>query len=805
MPYTWGPLPEGLSPAESRIVDALRALKDAHGLTFKQLGRLTHYSHSSWERWLNGKRPVTPEAVRVLGTALGADVAELLEALGGARAAKSGETPTDPSASRPSEPTPEPTPERIPERTSEPTTGPAQLPAVEGRLVGRDDELRRIVDLLVDGDDVPGMVSTVAVTGSGGLGKTALAVQAAHLAAPHFPDGQLYVDLRGADPTPGDAAEVLGAWLLDLGESAAELPADPQARAARFRTVVAGRRMLLVLDNAADAAQVRPLIPGTSGCAVLVTSRSRLGGLLGARHLALTTLDDDAARQLLGAVVGRERTDAEPEAVDRLLSCCAGLPLALRIAGARLAGRAAWTAAVLAERLSDERHRLDELAVGDVAVRSAFQASYRNLAGIRPTSPPDAFSPALAFRLLGLFPGNRFSAHAVAALLGAPVRRAEDLLEALADAHLVESAAPGYYRLHDLLRSYALELAEAEESADARRSALARLVHWYIHSASAASDQLAPRNVRWGLDLIPPGELALSFRDGDAAWQWLLDELPSFSALATRADEFLPGPEAWILVEQSREAYLQQGLLFDLHAMHEIGLRCARRIGDAAGSARMLVAISYILLTWERAEESYAAARAAIDAAEQAGDPRLTAAAAANYARSLYDRSLSRQDAFDEAVHWFERALREIAVVGPADQLATTLLNFGIMYRDTDHHHEADAHLNEALRLIRTMDWPYGEAFALAAVGRLRHAQNRVPEALPILQESLAIRLRIGDRLGCTVSHAYLAEALLDLDRASEARAAWEESIKLLDEVGIAATKLGIHIKLRARFDDLDA
>lgn len=795
MSYNWAPLPEGLSLSERQIVIELRALKRRHRLTFKQLGRLTHYSHSSWERWLNGKRTVTPEAVDALATALGIDGSGLLDLLSGAAA---------PSA----EPEPEqPAPAAVPTNAAAPTNAPArppspaQLPAVAGRLAGRDRELRQIVDLLVGGD-APGVVPTVTVTGSGGLGKTALAVQAGHLAARHFPDGQLYVDLRGADAAPDDPAAVLRGWLLELGESAADVPADPAARAARFRSVVAGRRMLLVLDNAADAAQVRPLIPGTSGCAVLVTARTRLTDLLGARHLTLTHLGDDAARQLLSAAIGSERAQAEPEAMDRLLACCAGLPLALHIAGARLAGRTAWTAALLADRLHDERRRLDELSVGDIAVRTAFQASYRNLIGPRTAAAhhdtparPDKVSAAEAFRLLGLLPFGHFGADAAAALLGTTPRHAEDLLETLADAHLVEPSTPGCYRLHDLLRSYARELAETEESAEQCRAAITRLVHWYIHSSSAATARIASRDVNWGLDrLAGPHTAALSFAEREDAIRWFLAEQHNIIALIALAEEQLPGAEAWVLAEQAHEGYLQRGAVFELRTSCELGLRCARRIGDPVGRVRLLSHLAHTLARLDLMEESLQASRGAVEASEESDDPRLIAISVSNYATAL-----DQAGRVDESVLWFERAVRETTAHGRVEQLAATELNFGITLRDCGRLDESDEHLGEALRLIRTVDWPYAEGYALEALGRLRTAQGRTAEALPILEESAAVRLRVGDRAGHAASLEHLADALLAADRPAEARAAWEQAVALRDELG-DTVMFPVRVKLRDHF-----
>ena len=303
------------------------------------------------------------------------------------------------------------------------------------------------------------MVRIALVAGSGGLGKTSLAVHAAHRVRASFPDGQLYVDLFGATPNPLATGDVLARFLRDLGVDGHDIPVDDDERAARYRTVLAGRRMLVVLDNARDAAQVRPLLPGTASCAVLVTTRNRMPDLASTRLVDLNVLDDDEALTLFTRVVGDERAAAEPEATAELLLACAGLPLAIRICAARLATRRGWTIRSMAGRLRDEHRRLDELRVGDLAVRASFQVSFASLpAGAQ----PDGIAPADAFRLLGLWQGPSISSAAAAALFGTPEYLAEDALETLVDAHLLESTPPDRYKFHDLLRVYSAERAVAD-------------------------------------------------------------------------------------------------------------------------------------------------------------------------------------------------------------------------------------------------------------------------------------------------------------------------------------------------------
>jgi hypothetical protein len=331
---------------------------------------------------------------------------------------------------------------------------PAQLPADLADFTGHAGQVKLLVDLLGGGGSRPGVVPVCVVTGPGGIGKTALAVHAAHQARDQFPGGQLYARLGHAGP-----GAVLEQFTRDL--AGGQAPAMGEAgQAAWLRSLLAGRRVLIVLDDARDSAQVAPLLPGSGGCAVLVTSRSTLADLPSAHRVALTVLTSAQALELLAAIIGTSRVAAEPRAAAQVAELCAGLPLALRIAASRLAARPTWRIADLAARLADADTRLDELAAGGLSVRASFAASYHHL-----PPGPAAITPSRAFRLLGLWPAPHIGAPAAAALFGVTQAAAETVLETLLDNHLLQPAWPvGYYRLHDLVRLYAAERAEAEES-----------------------------------------------------------------------------------------------------------------------------------------------------------------------------------------------------------------------------------------------------------------------------------------------------------------------------------------------------
>src|SRR6185437_2748391 len=383
-----------------------------------------------------------------------------------------------------------------------PALRPAQLPADIADFTGRDEQVKRLSDLLsgtgATGD--PGAVRIAVVAGSGGLGKTSLAV---HRVRRRFPDGQLYVDLLGATAAPLLPGDVLARFLRDLGVDGRDVPVDEDERAARYRTTLARRRMLVVLDNARDAAQVRPLLPGSALSAVLVTTRSRMPDLASTKLVDLNVLDDDEALKLFVKVVGEERAAAEPEATAELLDACAGLPLAIRICAARLVTRSGWTIRAMAGRLTDEHRRLDEMRAGDLAVRASFEVSFTSLP---PSTDKQGIDPALAFRLLGLWQGPSISAVAAAALFGVPEYSAEDALEVLVDTHLLESVTTDRYRFHDLLRVYAAERAEADLPAAERDAAVTRLLTWYMRTADAAASVISPH--RYNIPLEPAADSA---------------------------------------------------------------------------------------------------------------------------------------------------------------------------------------------------------------------------------------------------------------------------------------------------------
>src|SRR5215471_18536320 len=372
--------------------------------------------------------------------------------------------------------------------------GPARVPVALSQLppdledfTGREGPLERLRARMAGRGESTAVVITGAV-GKAGVGKTALAVHAGHQLRPLFPDGQLYVNLRGTEAQALAPAEVLGRFLRALGVQGQCLPEDVDSRAGLYRSLLADRRVLVVLDNAADEAQVRPLLPAGAGNAVLVTSRARLAGLTLAEVIDLGVLPAGQAVELLGKIVGAGRVAAEPEAASQIASLCGYLPLALRIVGARLAAKPHWRVQRLADRLAAHHRRLDELTVGDLEVRASFALSYRGVGELEQR----------AFRLLGLLQVPDFAPWMLAALLDVSAGDAEEIAERLADAQLVDAVAEdaaGHlrYRCHDLLRLFAAERLAAEETQAARRAALERTLHTYFSRAHTAVRQLRLR------------------------------------------------------------------------------------------------------------------------------------------------------------------------------------------------------------------------------------------------------------------------------------------------------------------------
>jgi len=649
----------------------------------------------------------------------------------------------------------------------------AQLPADIPDFTGRREHVQKLRDLLAGPGrpDSPGAVVVAAVIGAGGLGKTTLAVHAAHLLRGHFPDGQLYANLRGASPQPASPSDVLARFLRDLGVDPERIPVGEEERAAQFRSRVTDRRVLIVLDDAKDAAHVRPLLPGSASCAVLVTTRSRLPDLAGSRFVDLDVLGLAEAREMFGGIIGRDRAEAEPEATEEVLAACAGLPLAIRIAAARLAARGSWSVRTIATRLADERRRLDWLRTGDLAVRACFEVSFSSLPGPSMTGGVD---PAHAFRLLGLWQGPSISLPAAAALMGQPEDTVADALEVLVDAQLLQAPAPDRYRFHDLLRAYAAERASAEEPEQACAAALRRLLEWYLHSVAAMATMVSPN--RDQVPLSPPDATVrpLSFAAPDKALDWCELERANLVAATQQAAACGMDAIAWELPVAALSFFNRRTYRAEWVTTHRIALASARRSGDRVAEAWVLNSLG-IVYAQQGLPEAIACFEQALTIRREAGDQRGEAQAANNLANTYL--LLRRFDALEP----FQGALAIQRRLGFRFGEAVALNNLGEAYRQLRRFDESISCLQQAGQIFSAVGDARGEGYAWHYLGQLFLETGRIDEALDHLTRALRVRQAGGERLAQAQTLHQLGRAQQAADRPEDARQSWARAVSLFE------------------------
>ena len=615
-------------------------------------------------------------------------------------------------------------------------TGPAtprELPADVRHFTGRDGELAVLTTQL----EQPGAAAprTVVISGTAGVGKTALAVHWAHQAAGQFPDGQLYINLRGYDPgQPVTAADGLARFLRSLGVAGQEIPAEEAERAARYRSVIAGRRMLVVLDNAGTVEQVRPLLPGTPSCAVLVTSRDSLAGLVardGAARLDFDLLPAPDAVGLLRALIGA-RVDADPGAAAALAGQCCRLPLALRVAAELAATRAAAPLAQLADELTDLRRRLELLDAGGdthTAMRAVFSWSCRQL----------DTRELRAFRFAGLYPGPGIDAFAMAALADTTPDDADRLLGRLARAHLIEPGPAGRYGMHDLLRAYARELADSQDTEAGQRSALTRLFDYELRAAGTAMDALYPaeHHLRPAIPAtaLPRPPLA----DGVIARGWLTSERTTLVALA--AEPGFPWHVARLGPVLFR--YLDAGGHFDdAAAVCAEAVRAARLTADQAAEASALLCLGIVSWRLGRYDDAAAHLGQATALFRKAGDRVGEARALGNLGivESCHGRLDSAADHHQQALALTREAGDKLCQARALDSLA------GVRCQQEDYDRAAECQL-AALSIYRQLGDRHGEADVLCALGAVACLQDRHPQAAWYLRQAITVSRAAGDRL----------------------------------------------------------
>jgi DNA-binding SARP family transcriptional activator/tetratricopeptide (TPR) repeat protein len=651
---------------------------------------------------------------------------------------------------------------------------PAQLPLDAPGFSGRHEELRALQAMLPSaraaaaGEPVP----VVVISGTAGVGKTALAIRFGRQVAKRFPDGQLYVNLRGLDlGTPLDPGTALRFFLDAFGVPPHRIAAPLEERAALFRSLVDGKRVLVVLDNASSAAQVRPLLPGSPDCLVVVTSRNQMAGLVATEGATLVTLDvlgGDEAHEMLARRLGQERVAAEPQAADEIVAACARLPLALSIAVGRAVGRPKRPLAELAAELRDARGRLDALEAGDAAtdVRAVLSWSY------------DQLSPAAArmFRLLGLHPGPDVSLPAAASLAGIPRAEAGTVLRELTRTHMAAERLPGRFTFHDLLRAYAADQAERHDSAAERDTASRRMLDHYLHTAMAASQRFSPFRSPLRLAAPQPGVLPGEMADKDQAMAWFEAEVPVLLTLVAFAEAREFDTCAWQLPWALGPFFHRRGWLQSYTAIQETALTAARRLDDplALAHAHHLLGHAQLQMSdYEAAEPNF---RRALDLFRELGD-RANEAVVLNGLAGM----LEKQERYPEALAVALDALRMLKAAGHWWTQATLENGVGWLYAHLGQYDDALTHCQRALSLHRESGHRGGAADTLDSLAFIHLHQGDLAQAQAHYEQAIDAYREIGAPFGEGNSLAGLGDVLLRRGDLDAARSRYHQATAILD------------------------
>ncbi|WP_433439628.1 BTAD domain-containing putative transcriptional regulator [Nonomuraea sp. CA-141351] len=657
-----------------------------------------------------------------------------------------------------------------------PVAVPRQLPSPPPVFIGRQKDLALLDGALTgDGPRRPVMIS--AVGGAGGIGKTWLVLHWAYRDLGRFPDGQIYLDLRGFDATnaPMPVETALRILLGALAVDPSAIPQEPQEQAALYRGLTAGKRMLIVLDNVRDSAQVVPLLPGGSSCTVLVTSRHQLAGLLsghGARHVPLDVLDAAESRLLLRRLLGSARVDREPEAVAALVERCAGLPLALSIIAARAMTSAGLPLTELAAELLADATRLDALDAGELPadLRAVFAASYRAL------SP----AAALMFRLMGLHAGPDISLPAVASLTGTHLAAARRTLAELARAHVVTEHTPGRFALHDLLRVYAAEQAHAEDGEAERRAALRRLLDHYLHTAYNAALLFYPNRRAITLAVpLSPGAAPAELSDARQAAGWLAAEHRGLLPVIEQAVGAGFTTHAWQLAWSLADFLDRQAHWHDLLAMQRVALNAAVAEADLLGQHHAHQAIGRASMRLDLYDDARTHLDLALGLSVRLGDQ--VAQAEANHGLSVMYGHRGRHE---EALYHAEQALELHQAMGNRIGVALALNGVGWHQANLGRHREAIGTCDQALSLFQELDDRYGQAATLDSLGYAHHHLGDHDLAVERYRQALELFREVGDRVEEGQCLERIGDAHQDAGDGPQARQAWQAALNVIDELG---------------------
>ncbi|MEN3356754.1 MAG: hypothetical protein V7637_736 [Mycobacteriales bacterium] len=650
---------------------------------------------------------------------------------------------------------------------------PAQLPADVPAFTGRVAELARLDGLLAA--DRPAAMPICAVIGPAGVGKTSLAVHWAHRIAGQFPDGQLYVNLRGFGPSGAAVrpAEAVRGFLDALAVPADRIPAELDAQVGLYRSVVAGQRVLVLLDNARDAEQVRPLLPGAPGCLVIATSRDQLAGLVaaaGALPVELDLMTAEEARQLLTRRLGAARVAAEPAAAAEIVDRCARLPLALAVVAGRAAARPGFGLTTLAIELREAQGGLAAFAGGDPAtdVRAVLSWSYHAL------TPP----AARLFRLLAVHPGPDIGLAAAASLAGTPVAEVRPLLAELTRAHLVEEHAPGRYAFHDLLRAYAAELAGGPDADAEPRAAVRRLLDHYLHSGYAADRLIYPQREPIRLVVPAPGVTPETFADPDRAAAWFDTEHPVLLAAADLAGRSGFDDRAWRLAWTLQTFLERRGRWIESVTTSRAGLAAATRLADRPGQARAHRSLATAQTALGRPHEADAHCRQALTLYRDLGDLAGEAHTERNLAAAYDGRGLNA-----EALVHALRALDLYRRAGDRQGQAYAFSTAGWCHARLGDQQAALAACWQALALLRDLGDRWGEAATWDSIGYAQHQLGQHDQAAKGYRRALALLRDLGDRHREAVVLGHIGDTALAAGDVATARRAWQDALDIFTDL----------------------
>lgn len=670
---------------------------------------------------------------------------------------------------------------------------PRQLPMDVTHFTGRDAELATLDTFLAQNDVRRSAVMVIAaVAGTAGVGKTALVVHWAHRVRDRFPEGQLFVNLRGYDPgSPMAPEQALEEFLRALDVPAERIPAGLGARAALYRSLLDGRRVLIVLDNANTAEQVRPLLPGSATCRVVVTSRSRLSGLIardGASRVTLDLLTPDEAIALLRDVIADRRVVGEPESTAELAGRCAYLPLALRIAAERAVTHPHVTLAELAGELAVAHDRLDLLATADeedeaTAVRAVFSWSYHSL-------PSEA---ARAFRLLGLHAGPDISTPAAAALTNTTPAQARRLLETLVSTHLIEETGADRYRFHDLLRVYAMECAREEETDHDRAAAVRRVLTWYLHTGDAADRILNPHRRRVPLESLEVACSPLTFTDYDQALDWCDAQRTNLVAAIRQAAEVDEHVIACKLPLALWGFFDLRKHWADLIATYNIGLTAAQRLHDRKVEAWTFGAVGMAYFHLRQHEEAFDHYQRSLAICREIGDQWAEAISLTGLSQACF--YLGR---YKEAFDYSQQALPICQKIDDPWSETFALINLGAVHRKLRHFEDALDYFQRALAVVRPAHDRSGEATVLHNMGATYRDLQRFEDALEYFQRARITYREISDRWGEARTLLNIGDILQKFNQTEAAATYWRQALPIFedfnDSVKVAKVRASLEI-----------